>query len=39
VTRQIENGLERADKVRKVALSNSDEPDFVYSAIRSQSTG
>jgi hypothetical protein len=39
VTRQIENGLERADKVRKAPLSNSDEPDFVYSAIRSQSTG
>jgi hypothetical protein len=39
VTRQIETGLERAEKVRKAALSNGDEPDFVYSAIRSQSTG
>jgi hypothetical protein len=39
VTRQIENGLERAEKVRKAALTNGDEPDFVYSAIRSQSTG
>jgi hypothetical protein len=39
VTRQIEAGLERADKVRKAALTNGDEPDFVYSAIRSQSTG
>jgi hypothetical protein len=39
VTRQIETGLERAEKVRKAALTNGDEPDFVYSAIRSQSTG
>jgi hypothetical protein len=39
VTRQIENGLERAEKLRKSALANGDEPDFVYSAIRSQSTG
>ena len=39
VTRQIENGLERADKVRKAALSNGDEPDFVFSAIRSESAG
>jgi hypothetical protein len=39
VTRQIEAGLERAEKVRKAALTNGDEPDFVYSAIRSQSTG
>ena len=39
VTRQIENGLERAEKVRKAALANGDEPDFVYSAIRSQDTG
>ncbi|HWB43108.1 MAG TPA: hypothetical protein VG500_17720 [Gemmatimonadales bacterium] len=35
VTRQIEAGLERAGKVRKVALANGDEPDFVFSAIRS----
>jgi hypothetical protein len=39
VTRQIENSLERAEKVRKAALANGDEPDFVFSAIRSQSTG
>ena len=38
VTRQIETGLERAEKVRKAALANGDEPDFVFSAIRSQST-
>ena len=38
VTRQIEAGLERAEKVRKAALTNADEPDFVYSAVRSQSS-
>ena len=38
VTRQIENGLERAEKIRKAALANGDEPDFVFSAIRSQTT-
>ena len=35
VTRQIENGLERADKIRKATVANGDEPDFVFSAIRS----
>jgi hypothetical protein len=35
VTRQIENGLERADKIRQATLTNGDEPDFVFSAIRS----
>jgi hypothetical protein len=39
VTRQIENSLERAEMVRQAALANGDEPDFVFSAIRSQSTG
>jgi len=39
VTRQIENGLERADKIRKATLTNGDEPDFVFSAIRSESAG
>ena len=39
VTRQIEAGLERAEKVRKAALTNGDEPDFVYSAVRSESIG
>ena len=38
VTRQIENRLEWAEKARKAALANGDEPDFVFSAIRSQST-
>jgi hypothetical protein len=39
VTRQIANGLERAAKVRKLALVNGDEPDFVFSAVRSKSAG
>jgi hypothetical protein len=39
VTRQIENGLERAEKVRKLALANGDEPDFLFSAIRSEEAG
>jgi hypothetical protein len=39
VTRQIENGLERAEKVRKLALANGDEPDFVFSAIRPEDAG
>jgi hypothetical protein len=37
VTRQIEAGLQRADKIRKVPLANGDEPDFVFSAIRPES--
>jgi hypothetical protein len=37
VTRQIEDGLERADKIRKATVANGDEPDFVFSAIRSKS--
>ena len=39
VTRQIENGLERADKIRKATLANGDEPDFVFSAIRPEGGG
>lgn len=39
VTRQIEAVLERAGKVRKAALTNGDEPDFVFSAIRSDPPG
>ena len=39
VTRQIEAGLERAEKVRKAALANGDEPDFVFSAIRAENRG
>jgi hypothetical protein len=34
IARQIESSLERAAKVRKVALANGDEPDFVFSAVR-----
>jgi hypothetical protein len=37
VTRQIESGLERADKIRKATLANGDEPDFVFSVVRSES--
>lgn len=32
ITRQIRNGLERAEAMRKVELANGDEPDFVFSA-------
>lgn len=39
VTRQIEAVLERADRIRKVQLANGDEPDFVFSAVRSAGTG
>jgi hypothetical protein len=38
VTRQIEAGLERADKIRKGTLANGDEPDFMFSAIRRENT-
>lgn len=36
VTRQIEAGLERAEKIRKLPLANGDEPDFVHSAVRAE---
>jgi hypothetical protein len=39
VTRQIESVLERAEKVRRVPLANGDEPDFVFSPVRSHGTG
>jgi hypothetical protein len=39
VARQIESSLERAAKVRKVALANGDEPDFVFSAVRGGDLG
>ena len=39
VTRQIEAGLERAEKIRQVVLGNGDEPDFVFSAIRPENAG
>ena len=35
ITRQIQTGLERIDQLRKVELANGDEPDFVFSALRS----
>jgi hypothetical protein len=30
ITRQIQSGLERVDQLKKVDLSNGDEPDFVF---------
>lgn len=39
ITGQIEASLSRAARVRKVALANGDEPDFVFSAIRSPDLG
>ena len=38
-THQIQAALERAAKLRKVPLSNGDEPDFVFSPVRAQSVG
>jgi hypothetical protein len=34
VARQIQTGLDRVDRLRKVDLANGDEPDFVFSAVR-----
>jgi hypothetical protein len=34
ITHQIQSALERAAKVRKVPLSNGDEPDFVFSPVQ-----
>jgi hypothetical protein len=34
IATQIQTGLERMDKLRKVELANGDEPDFVFSAVR-----
>ena len=39
ITQQIAAGLERAEKIRKVPLTNGDEPDFVFSAGREEPTG
>jgi len=38
VTRQIQTGLNRVDQLRKVELANGDEPDFVFSAIRTSAS-
>jgi hypothetical protein len=35
ITNQIQTGLEKIDQLRKVDLANGDEPDFVFSALRS----
>jgi hypothetical protein len=34
ISRQIQSGLDRVDQMRKVALLNGDEPDFVFAAAR-----
>jgi hypothetical protein len=34
ITGQIQAGLEGVDRLRKVNLSNGDEPDFVFTAYR-----
>lgn len=34
ITGQIQAGLERVERLRKVELANGDEPDFVFSAFR-----
>jgi hypothetical protein len=39
ITRQIQSSLERAAKVRKVSLTNGDEPDFLFSPIRVPGVG
>jgi hypothetical protein len=33
IARQIQSGLERVDQLKKVALSNEDEPDFIFVAL------
>ena len=38
ITRQIEASLERAATVRKVPITNGDEPDFVFSAVHPPET-
>jgi hypothetical protein len=32
ITDQIQTGLERVERLRKVPLTNGDEPDFVFTA-------
>jgi hypothetical protein len=39
ITHQIQAALERAAKVRKVPLSNGDEPDFRFSPVRVPGVG
>jgi len=38
ITNQIQTGLDKIDQLRKVELANGDEPDFVFSAVRSPGT-
>jgi hypothetical protein len=39
ITRQIQSSLERAAKVRKVPVTNGDEPDLLFSPIRVPGVG
>jgi hypothetical protein len=39
ITRQIQSSLERAAKLRKVPLTNGDEPDFLFSPVRVPGVG
>ncbi len=39
VTRQIQAGLDRATQIRKVELTNGDEPAFVFSALPAAGPG
>lgn len=32
ITDQIQSGLERVERLKKVPLTNGDEPDFIFSA-------
>jgi hypothetical protein len=34
IASQIQTGLERVDRLRKVELANGDEPDFVFAVVR-----
>jgi hypothetical protein len=38
ITDQIQSGLERVERLKKVSLANGDEPDFVFSAPQSPRT-
>lgn len=38
ITDQIQSGLERVERLKKVPLANDDEPDFVFSAPQSSRT-
>jgi hypothetical protein len=35
IAKQIQSGLERVDRLKKFELANGDEPDFMFTAVRS----